>query len=1118
MTVIILDSPDPVKPAATQPKTKYLVDLLAGEGHIPDDLSRAIEAGIQSAQTARKSTDRDWSKVAPLFNRAVTLYEKGQITKALDALTQVSASCPAHKAVLLNMGAWRMLAGDPLSGVTSLIHAIEMGADDSNAWNSIALCFKALKTYDLAEKAFQRALTLDPAHTNAQMNYAEFIGFRGNTDEAYSRLTEILAQNPGNELALCARANTCIRAKNYAQALDDFERLPATLQRRNAVNYTAALNRMGALELSIKVADQALKDSKKPDPNLMINKSNALLGLGERGKAFEILSKALELHKDDANIFWNLSLILLGVGEFETGLDLYEHRFRTSINSDAHFPPASKRWNGTDSLKGKTFFVLHEQGVGDAIQYCRYVNLLAARGAKVVFQTHPAAVGLVATLAAPVTVISNEDPWPQFDYFCPLMSLPKAFETRVDTIPCEPSYLSADPSKVRDWAKKLVGCGKLKIGVSWSGNPHHSNDVSRSIPLSVFERLFKEIDAQFYVLQTTFKEGDKDLLGQHRNVHDWSGELKEFADTAALLKNMDLVISVDTSVVHIAGALGKPVWTLISTSHDYRWIADQTTSPWYPSMRLLRQQQYGKWEPVLDEAVRLANDFKAQPLSALNQEATVPSAKSIVNSAPSATKPSPAQPKGSPAPIPEIRGWLKAVPDGYRAQVVADGFSYVHMAAAVDSSVTVGRGSYINGETVLGGKFPVRIGAFCSISTRVYCWTNESHQTDYVSTYPFQTILGMTIGYPEVIERPQGVTIGNDVWIGNEARIMPGVTIGDGVIVGARALVTKDLEPYGIYGGVPAKLIRKRFAQPVIDALCDIKWWQWSLVKIRANANFFNLKLTEISDPAILYDAIVEVDEGRPETSPITSAAQADKPAAIVCKVCSSEAHYVDSVDLNKNCEERRGIVLPKSGEQVPYFQCEKCRLLFTPFMDKWSKADFAKRIYNDEYIVVDPDYKKVRPEALAKTVKDFASKVGAKHLLDYGAGEGLMAKLLRAQGFACDAWDPFGSAKQRKIKRKSYDLVTSFEVFEHTATPSKTVNDILSYAKNEALVLFSTLAQADPQRPSVDSWYVSPRNGHITIYSLESLRELFGRFGWQVHHFSHSMHLAYKVRPSFLN
>ena len=205
-----------------------------------------------------------------------------------------------------------------------------------------------------------------------------------------------------------------------------------------------------------------------------------------------------------------------------------------------------------------------------------------------------------------------------------------------------------------------------------------------------------------------------------------------------------------------------------------------------------------------------------------------------------------------------IKAWIDSPPADYRCLPVGDGYAYIHKTAKIGTRLKIGRFSYVNENSVISGKYPVQIGAFCSVSSDLYCWTYESHQTEYVSTWPLKTILGLNISYSEVVEKPEGVTIGNDVWIGHQVRLMPGVTIGNGVVVAARAVVASNLEPYGIYGGIPARLIRKRFSDSVISALQEIKWWDWPLDKIRRNTAFFDLRLRDIQDTEIIHNSIID--------------------------------------------------------------------------------------------------------------------------------------------------------------------------------------------------------------------------------------------------------------------
>jgi len=246
--------------------------------------------------------------------------------------------------------------------------------------------------------------------------------------------------------------------------------------------------------------------------------------------------------------------------------------------------------------------VLHpEQGFGDTIQFVRYAPLVAARGARVVVACHALLTDLLRSIKG-VQVIGTDEPPPAFDYHTPMMSLPRAFETRLDTIPASVPYLFAQPARLEAWRRRLAARGaRQRIGLVWAGNPKYPRDRARSCAVERLAPLLMLRDCMFYSLQkgaTAAEVVKLDPSGER--VLDYSGELESFADTAALIGALDLVISVDTAVAHLAGALGKPVWILLPFAPDWRWLQEREDSPWYPTARLFRQPRRGDWDSVLE--------------------------------------------------------------------------------------------------------------------------------------------------------------------------------------------------------------------------------------------------------------------------------------------------------------------------------------------------------------------------------------------------------------------------------------------------------------------------------------------------------------------------------------
>jgi hypothetical protein len=243
--------------------------------------------------------------------------------------------------------------------------------------------------------------------------------------------------------------------------------------------------------------------------------------------------------------------------------------------------------------------LLHaEQGFGDTLQFCRYVPRVAARGLRVVFEVQPALRGLLEQLPGVAAFVTRGDPLPDFDVHCPLLSLPMAMATRLDSIPPMQPWLAADPHKVAQWAQRLGERRRQRIGLAWQGNTSHDNDLNRSIGLARLAPLLAA-DADFVSLQQQVPARDREPMAALPNLRDLGGELRDFTDTAALVENLDGVISVDTSVAHLAAAMGKACWVLLPWVADWRWMLEREDSPWYPSMRLFRQPAAGDWTEVI---------------------------------------------------------------------------------------------------------------------------------------------------------------------------------------------------------------------------------------------------------------------------------------------------------------------------------------------------------------------------------------------------------------------------------------------------------------------------------------------------------------------------------------
>ena len=343
------------------------------------------------------------------------------------------------------------------------------------------------------------------------------------------------------------------------------------------------------------------------------NRGNALQDLKRFDEALASYKKAIEIKPDYTVAHHNLSLCHLLLGNFQDGWQEYEWRWKnesaTRLQSNRNFP--QPLWLGEQSLMGKTILLYAEQGLGDTIQFCRYASLVAQLGATVILEVQRPLIKLLQNLEGVSQLVAMGDPLPAFDYQCPLLSLPLAFKTEIESIPNQVPYIKAAPMQVDYWKTKLAAHQKLKVGLVWNGGfrPNQpelwSLNARRNIPLAQIAQInIPEIN--FYSLQKG-EPAESELVQSGNqywdpsNFYNFASELEDFSDTAALIANLDLIISVDTSTAHLAAAMGKPVWLLNRFDTCWRWLLDRKDSPWYPTITLYHQEKMGDWKSVLEK-------------------------------------------------------------------------------------------------------------------------------------------------------------------------------------------------------------------------------------------------------------------------------------------------------------------------------------------------------------------------------------------------------------------------------------------------------------------------------------------------------------------------------------
>ena len=323
----------------------------------------------------------------------------------------------------------------------------------------------------------------------------------------------------------------------------------------------------------------------------------ALAALNRHADALSSYGRVLTLQPDNADVHFNAALSLLTLGDYRRGFAEYEWRWKR-----AGYPPRTDLrkplWLGETPLAGKTILLHAEQGLGDTVMFARYAPLLARAGATVVMEVQPELKGLLTGLDGVAAVVGRGEPLPPFDLHCPLTSLPFACKTELAGVPAEIPYLRADPARIEKWRPRLAG-PLPRVALAWSGRASHVNDRNRSLSLSQLSPLLEAEDVRFVSIQRELRPADAERLSREPRIIDLGAELADFTDTAAVLSLCELVICVDTSVAHVAGALGRPTFVLLPFQPDWRWTLDRATSPWYPATRLFRQPAPGDWASVI---------------------------------------------------------------------------------------------------------------------------------------------------------------------------------------------------------------------------------------------------------------------------------------------------------------------------------------------------------------------------------------------------------------------------------------------------------------------------------------------------------------------------------------
>jgi tetratricopeptide (TPR) repeat protein len=542
------------------------------------------------------------NQLAALTRQGFVLHQQGKFNEARAIYEQVLAIDENYFDVLYLLGSLLAQTKQYIKAVDCLTQASKINPNQATCYYNCGVALKALGRFSEALESYDKAIGI-------KSDYAEAHSNRGNTLQELKRYGEALSSY---DKAISIKTDFAEAYSNRGNVLFKLYRFnEALISHDKAIDikpdYAEAYSNRGNALQELKRFDEALESYDKAIgikadyAEAYSNRGNTLKAMGRLDEALDSYDKAIGIKADYASAHWNSSLCHLLGGNFKDGWKGYEWRWKSEdvskIAGTRNF--SQPLWLGAESLKDKTILLYAEQGFGDTIQFCRYAPLVKELGAKVILEVQRPLVKLLMEIEGIHQIIAKGDDLPAFDYQCPLMSLPHAFNTDLHTIPPVLHRITSNSEMVAKWQMKLGEATKRRVGLVWSGSVTHKNDHNRSLSLSQILPYLSE-NVEYVSLQKEVREIDKKALFEEQTAIQFFGDgLEDFTDTAALCELMDVVVTVDTSVAHLAGTLGKPTWLLLPYSPDWRWLLNGEKSPWYASVRLYRQDRVGDWNSAL---------------------------------------------------------------------------------------------------------------------------------------------------------------------------------------------------------------------------------------------------------------------------------------------------------------------------------------------------------------------------------------------------------------------------------------------------------------------------------------------------------------------------------------
>ena len=575
--------------------------------HLLGVLRHQLGAHAEAADLVGRAANLRPQDAALQLNLGNALKALGQLDGAIERFRNALTLAPTFPLAHYNLGNAYAAAGRHEDAADAFQKSLRLQPANTSSHNNLGNALHALGRHEEAIASFQRALELQPGHAGAHNNLGMALNALDRADEAAAQFRAAISAQPRFVAAHFNLANTLNATGQHADASAAFKVVLA-LQPQ----FPPALFGLGNALAAMGRPKEALPHFERVvglDPKFALawlSLGTTHHALGAHAAAVRAFDQALRLRPDLASAHMNRAISWLTLGDFTRGLPEYEWRLKTMAQRG---PQTLPRWNG-EPIEKRTLLVHAEQGFGDTLQFVRFMPLAAQRAARIVLEVQPQLVPILAPAALEwrVTLIAQGAPRPQADLQCPLLSLPLALGTTMDTIPARTPYLSVPPNYRRKWRGSIGGHAKRKIGLAWSGRVQQQEN--RTMPLAELEPLFALNGIDWIILQPDLSAAERATLDTHPRagtIHRFDKRIGDFADTAAIIERLDAVVSIDTSIAHLTGALRKPLWLMLPFAADWRWFVDEPRSKWYPGAHLVRQREPGAWAEVV---ANVANELR----------------------------------------------------------------------------------------------------------------------------------------------------------------------------------------------------------------------------------------------------------------------------------------------------------------------------------------------------------------------------------------------------------------------------------------------------------------------------------------------------------------------------